>query len=71
MKPDLLLSLRKLGLQSTLTWDIVLDCARSIELEGTQNDRESAILAKTRGSELLLFLDMNKESYFPEIKKKR
>ena len=71
MKPDLLLSLRNLGLQSSLSWAVVLECARSIEREGIQNDEESALLAKTRGNELLVFLDMNKESFFPEICRKR
>ncbi len=72
MKPELLLSLRKLGLQSTLSWSVVLDCARSIEVEGTQNDKDGGMAAaKSRGNELLMFLDMNKETYFPEMKKKR
>ena len=71
MKPELLLSLRKLGLQSSLTWSVLLDCARSIELVGTQNEKDGGLSAKSRGYELLMFLDMNKETYFPEMKKKR
>lgn len=71
MKPDLLLSLRQLGLQSSLSWDVVLDCARSIEEEGTQDNKELASLAKARGHELLMFLDINKGIYFPEIVKKK
>ncbi len=71
MKPDLLLSIRQLGLQSSLSWEVLLDCARSIEAEGTQDDAEVSLIAKERGRELLLFLDMNKETYFPEMKKKR
>jgi hypothetical protein len=71
INPDILLSLRQLGLQSSLTWDVVLQCARSIEVEGSRNDTESAVLAKSRGSELLIFLDMHKETYFPQLNKKR
>jgi hypothetical protein len=72
MQPDLLLSLRKVGLQSTLTWDVVLDCARSIETEGTRgSDEETMLAAKNRGSELLLFLDMHVDTFFPEFSKKR
>jgi hypothetical protein len=70
MQSELLLGLRKLGLQTTLSWDVVLECARSIEVEGTGNDKEGSLSAKTRGSELLMFLDMNKETYFPDLKKK-
>jgi hypothetical protein len=71
MHPNLLLSLRKVGLQSTLSWNVVLDCARSIELEGTRGNDDSALAAKARGSELLLFLDMHVDTFFPEFTKKR
>lgn len=71
LSPDLLLSLRQLGMQSSLSWEVVLECARSIEAEGTQHNEECGRLAKGRGQELLVFLDMNKENYFPEMKKKR
>ena len=71
MDPDLLLSLRKVGLQSILSWNTIIDCARSIESEGTQGDEQSALSAKARGSELLLFLDMHVDTFFPEFKKKR
>ena len=64
MQPNLLLSLRKVGLQSTLSWNVVLECARSIEGEGTNGDDVSVSAAKARGSELLLFLDMNVSTFF-------
>lgn len=87
-QPDLLFSLRKLGLQTKLSWDVILDCARSIEKEGTriisqqqdvdisengemEEEYNKLSSAKARGKELLLFLDMYKETYFPEMKKKR
>ena len=65
MEPDLLLSLRSLGLRSTLTWEVVLACANSIALQSSKEPRS----AKTRGKELLTFLDMNVNTYFPEFKK--
>jgi hypothetical protein len=71
MHPNLLLSLRKVGLQSTLSWDTVLECARSIEYEATRGNEDAALSAKARGSELLLFLDMNVETFFPEFTDKR
>lgn len=71
MKSDFLLSLRKLGLQSTLTWDVILDCARSIEADGLHEDEGKAKVAKARGYELLVFLDTNVDIYFPDLKKKK
>lgn len=71
MQPNILLGLRKIGLQSTLSWDVVLECARSIESEGTRDDSNSTISAKTRGSELLLFLDMQVDTFFPELSAER
>ncbi len=72
MRSDLLLSLRKLGLQSTLSWNVILECARSIEVDGLQEeDEDRSETAKTRGAELLMFLDTNVEEYFPELKKKK
>lgn len=65
--PDLLLGLRKLGLQSSLNWDVVLDCCRSIEREGTSGENDAALSAKARGRELLLFLDMHMDEFFPEF----
>jgi hypothetical protein len=65
MDPNLLLSLRSLGLRSTLTWEVVLDCANSISHQGSTDPTT----AKTRGRELLTFLDMNVDTYFPEFKK--
>ncbi len=70
MQPDLLLGLRKLGLQSTLSWDTVLDCARSIETEASKGDEDQCKSAKARGEELLLFLDMNVDTFFPEFQKR-
>ena len=71
MSPDILLGLRKVGLQSTLSWNTLLECARSIESEATRGEEENAISAKARGSELLLFLDMHVDTFFPEFGKKR
>lgn len=71
MQPDILLSLRKVGLQSTLSWDTVLECARSIEKEATRGDEDCALSAKARGSELLLFLDVHAETFFPEFSNKK
>jgi len=71
MHPTLLLSLRKIGLQSTLSWNVVIECARSIEFEAMQGDPNSALAAKARGSELLLFLDMHVDTFFPEFSAKR
>uniref|UniRef100_A0A7S3QAL4 Uncharacterized protein n=1 Tax=Chaetoceros debilis TaxID=122233 RepID=A0A7S3QAL4_9STRA len=71
MNPDLLLSLRKLGLQSTLSWDTVLECACSIESESTKGDQDLALSAKARGAELLLFLDMHVDTFFPEFQKNK
>lgn len=71
MQPNLLLGLRKLGLKSTLSWETVLECARSIEAEASSGDDNAATTAKGRGSELLLFLDINVETFFPELVKKR
>lgn len=68
---NLLLSLRKLGLQSNLTWDIVLRCARSIELDGCSSDLATATSAKARGKELLVLLDRNFEEFFPEFKQEK
>ncbi len=70
MQPDLLLSLRKLGLQSTLSWDTVLECARSIETEASRHNEDQCKSAKARGEELLLFLDMNVDTFFPEFQKR-
>lgn len=64
---DLLLALRKLGLQSTLNWDVVLECCRSIEREGTSDVKDAALSAMARGRELLQFLDMHMDEYFPEF----
>lgn len=64
--PDFLTSMRKLGLQNSLTWDVVIECAKSIENEAkTQKDSEDKV--KSRGKELLAFLDLNWKTYFPEL----
>lgn len=69
-KHNMLLSLRSLGLRSTLSWELVIDCARSIEREGCSSNLDSAASAKARGKELLTFLDVNVNDFFPEFKKK-
>ena len=69
-QPHMLINLRQLGLQSVLSWKTVLDCARSIENDATCSDEEKAKVAKNRGSELLLFLDMNVETFFPDAAKR-
>ena len=60
--------LRDLGLQSSMSWDVVLDCARSIEREGNISEkngtRESA---RIRGQQLMTFLDAKVSSYFPDL----
>lgn len=66
----ILINLRQLGLQSLLSWKTVLECARSIELDATCDDKEKAMAAKSRGSELLIFLDMNVETFFPDTAKR-
>ena len=65
-----MLALRSLGLQSSLTWDVVLECAKSIEKSSSSiSDRERDI-AKARGKELLKFLDINVATFFPKLVKK-
>merc|ERR1712013_869929 len=61
-----LLSLRKLGLQNSLSWNVVIECAQSIQ-NGAISDANAAEVAKARGKELLGFLDQNWKTYFPEF----
>ena len=61
-----LFSMRKLGLQNSLPWDVVLECARSIQ-DGALWDATAPEVAKSRGKELLGFLDLNWKTYFPEL----
>jgi len=67
----ILIYLRQLGLQSILSWKTVLECARSIEFDATCDDEEKVISAKNRGSELLMFLDMNVDTFFPDTAKSK
>lgn len=67
LTPSLLLSLRKLGLQSTMNWDVILECCRSIQTQGTSDETDASLSAKARGTELLLYLDMHIEDFFPEF----
>eukprot|EP00957_Ditylum_brightwellii_P034381 2607855-Ditylum_brightwellii.AAC.1 len=66
--PEILITLRTLGLKTNLTWDVVLDCARSIESQCfDNNERKQKDLAKERGKELLSFLDIQCEHFFPDL----
>ena len=44
--PDLLLAMRSLGLQTSLTWEVLIACARSIEEKGSspvETEKENAV----------------------------
>jgi len=64
--PAYLVGLRKLGLQNSLTWDVVIECAKSIQDED-ELDAGISIPAQRRGRELLNFLDTNWRTFFPEL----
>ena len=63
---NLLFNLRNLGLQTTLTWDVILECAQSIQDEVRLQAADN-VGAKDRGRELLAFLDIHWKSFFPEL----
>ena len=78
---ELLLSLRSLGLLTTLTLDSALKCAKRIEksqmvlssaAESTEENSENfAATIVSRARELLSFFDSNAQIFFPKPKKKR
>jgi hypothetical protein len=62
-----LLGMRSLGLRTSLDWETVLFCAKSIEEQAASSEEEEREEAKLRGRELLSFLDQNWETFFPDI----
>ena len=64
-QPNMLLSLRNLGLQDTLSWDNLLGVARSIEQQCLFDKQPAA--AKSRASELLSYFDTHALKLFPDL----
>ena len=69
--PDLLLAMRSLGLQISLTWEVLIACARSIEEKGSSPVETEKEDAKARGGELLSFVDQNFGKLFHKTESKK
>ena len=57
--PDVLLSLRSLGLQAALEWPSIIACARSIAQQSASSDDGAKSNKVQRGTHLLQFLNKN------------
>ena len=61
-----LMVLRSLGLQSTLSWGGLIECAHTIEEAATRGDLTTAA---ARGHQMLSFMDVHHTRLFPQPKK--
>jgi len=67
--PNLLPTMRLIGLQTSLNWDALLTCAKSIDERSKSSSDLERENARTCGKALLSFLDQNLFQFFPEFSK--
>ncbi len=68
-KPSLLPTMRLIGLQTSLNWDALLICAKSIDERSKSSSDLERVNATACGKALLSFLDQNLYQFFPEFLK--
>ncbi len=67
--PNLLPTMRLIGLQTSLNWDALLTCAKSIDERSKSSSDLERENARACGKALLSFLDQNLFQFFPEFSK--